>query len=105
MYIAALWYTINLITITGMGDVSSQNDFEVIETIIVIIIIKFCTGITECFIYFHKILRDINNVQDQYYSNYLPITIYLMLAGLGNELLSYFEYYYFYILILDVLVK
>ncbi|XP_059058535.1 uncharacterized protein LOC131851991 isoform X1 [Achroia grisella] len=45
LYIAALWYMINLLTITGTGDVSSQNDFEVIETIIVIIIIKFCTGL------------------------------------------------------------
>ncbi|KPJ19458.1 Potassium voltage-gated channel protein eag [Papilio machaon] len=45
LYITALWYMINLLTITGTGDVSSQNDFEVIETIIVIIIIKFCTGL------------------------------------------------------------
>ncbi|KAM3966948.1 uncharacterized protein ACR2FA_011829 [Aphomia sociella] len=45
LYIAALWYMINLLTITGTGDVSSQNDFEVIETIIVIIVIKFCTGL------------------------------------------------------------
>ncbi|KAI5644539.1 cyclic nucleotide-binding domain-containing protein [Phthorimaea operculella] len=45
LYIASLWYMINLLTITGMGDVSSQNDFEVVETIIVIIIIKFCTGL------------------------------------------------------------
>ncbi|KOB77802.1 putative tetrameric potassium-selective cyclic nucleotide gated channel [Operophtera brumata] len=43
LYIAALWYMINLITITGTGDVSSQNSFEVVETIIVIIVIKFCT--------------------------------------------------------------
>ncbi|KAJ2938987.1 hypothetical protein O0L34_g18965 [Tuta absoluta] len=45
LYIASLWYMINLLTITGMGDVSSQNDFEVVETIIVIIVIKFCTGL------------------------------------------------------------
>ncbi|XP_053605424.1 uncharacterized protein LOC128672350 isoform X1 [Plodia interpunctella] len=45
IYIAALWYIINLLTITGTGDVSSQNNFEVIETIIIIIIIKFCTGL------------------------------------------------------------
>ncbi|KAI8420830.1 hypothetical protein MSG28_008031 [Choristoneura fumiferana] len=45
IYIAALWYMINLLTITGTGDVSSQNDFEVIETIIIIVIIKFCTGL------------------------------------------------------------
>ncbi|XP_028170550.1 uncharacterized protein LOC114360170 [Ostrinia furnacalis] len=45
IYVAALWYMINLLTITGTGDVSSQNDFEAIETIIVIIIIKFCTGL------------------------------------------------------------
>lgn len=35
---------INLLTITGTGDVSSQNDFEVIETVFIAIIIKFCTG-------------------------------------------------------------
>ncbi|XP_049871178.1 uncharacterized protein LOC126370383 [Pectinophora gossypiella] len=45
LYIASLWYVINLITITGMGDVSAQNDFEVIETIIISIVIKFCTGL------------------------------------------------------------
>ncbi|KAF9821790.1 hypothetical protein SFRURICE_001901, partial [Spodoptera frugiperda] len=45
LYVAALWYMINLLTITGTGDVSSQNSFEVIETIIVIIVIKFCTGL------------------------------------------------------------
>ncbi|XP_037296930.1 uncharacterized protein LOC115445031 isoform X2 [Manduca sexta] len=45
IYIAALWYMINLLTITGSGDVTSQNNFEVIETIIVIIVIKFCTGL------------------------------------------------------------
>ncbi|KAL4707314.1 hypothetical protein ACJJTC_019852 [Scirpophaga incertulas] len=45
LYIAALWYMINLLTITGTGDVTSQNDFEVIETIIILIIIKFCTGL------------------------------------------------------------
>ncbi|RVE53569.1 hypothetical protein evm_001710 [Chilo suppressalis] len=45
IYIAALWYMINLLTITGMGDVTSQNDFEIVETIIVIIVIKFCTGL------------------------------------------------------------
>ncbi|XP_068626724.1 uncharacterized protein [Battus philenor] len=45
LYITSLWYMINLLTITGTGDVSSQNDFEVIETIIIIIIIKFCTGL------------------------------------------------------------
>ncbi|CAG5046525.1 unnamed protein product [Parnassius apollo] len=45
LYVASLWYMMNLLTITGTGDVSSQNDFEVIETIIIIIIIKFCTGL------------------------------------------------------------
>ncbi|KAJ0177846.1 hypothetical protein K1T71_006719 [Dendrolimus kikuchii] len=45
LYIAALWYMINLLTITGTGDVSSQNSFEVVETIIIIIVIKFCTGL------------------------------------------------------------
>ncbi|KAH9639387.1 hypothetical protein HF086_002076 [Spodoptera exigua] len=45
LYVAALWYIINLLTITGTGDVSAQNSFEVIETTIVCIIIKFCTGL------------------------------------------------------------
>ncbi|XP_075976271.1 uncharacterized protein LOC142976664 [Anticarsia gemmatalis] len=45
LYVAALWYVVNLVTITGTGDVSAQNSFEVIETIIVIIFIKFCTGL------------------------------------------------------------
>ncbi|XP_072950048.1 uncharacterized protein [Epargyreus clarus] len=45
LYVASLWYMINLLTITGTGDVSSQNDFEVIETIFIIIVIKFCTGL------------------------------------------------------------
>nr|XP_037867571.1 uncharacterized protein LOC101747086 isoform X1 [Bombyx mori] len=45
IYIASLWYVINLLTITGTGDVTAQNNFEVIETIIIIIIIKFCTGL------------------------------------------------------------
>lgn len=44
IYIAALWYMVNLLTITGAGDVTAQNDLEVIETIIIIIIMKFCTG-------------------------------------------------------------
>nr|XP_026485505.1 uncharacterized protein LOC113393027 isoform X2 [Vanessa tameamea] len=45
LYVASLWYMINLLTITGTGDVSSQNDFEVIETVFITIIIKFCTGL------------------------------------------------------------
>ncbi|XP_045496927.1 uncharacterized protein LOC123695204 [Colias croceus] len=45
LYVASLWYIINLLTITGTGDVSSQNDFEVIETVIITIVIKFCTGL------------------------------------------------------------
>ncbi|CAH2085436.1 unnamed protein product [Euphydryas editha] len=45
LYVASLWYMINLLTITGTGDVSSQNDFEVIETVFIAIIIKFCTGL------------------------------------------------------------
>ncbi|CAH3984678.1 unnamed protein product [Pieris brassicae] len=45
LYVASLWYIINLLTITGTGDVSSQNDFEVIETVFITIVIKFCTGL------------------------------------------------------------
>nr|XP_034828736.1 uncharacterized protein LOC117986036 isoform X4 [Maniola hyperantus] len=45
LYIASLWYMFNLLTITGTGDVSSQNDFEVIETVFITIVIKFCTGL------------------------------------------------------------
>ncbi|KAG7309661.1 hypothetical protein JYU34_004149 [Plutella xylostella] len=45
LYMASLWYMVNLITITGTGDVTAQNDFEIIETIIIIIVIKFSTGL------------------------------------------------------------
>ncbi|CAG9579751.1 unnamed protein product [Danaus chrysippus] len=45
LYIASLWYMINLLTITGTGDVTAQNDFEVIETVFITLVIKFCTGL------------------------------------------------------------
>ncbi|XP_061704790.1 uncharacterized protein LOC133516091 isoform X3 [Cydia pomonella] len=45
LYIASLWYMINLLTIAGTGDVSSRNAFEMVETIVIIVIIKFCTGL------------------------------------------------------------
>ncbi|XP_041968067.1 uncharacterized protein LOC121725268 [Aricia agestis] len=45
IYITSLWYIINLLSITGTGDVSSRNDFEVIETIIITVTIKFCAGL------------------------------------------------------------
>lgn len=57
LYIASLWYMINLLTITGSGDVTAQNDFEVIETIFITLVIKFCTGLYRTFKFFRQFFQ------------------------------------------------